>query len=203
MDLAIGNSLKVDFPRRVYDYQPTLTHIYFGNDVNEIESLDAKPIRTFGKVPTNNSYNISFAPKTGRFVRICFEKAPKNQVLDEMIIALNEITVMGTGVEGMNGDSKNIMDFEDKELGVKWGIVKSTTNDVINDVATSKIVVSKSTNWQKRSLERSPYLRVVGGKNYTFKFYDIVGNEIKDLEGREIEVSFKLRDGMTQGTAML
>ena len=197
------NSLKVDFPRRVYDYHPTRTHIYFGNDVNEIESLDAKPIRTFGKVPTNNSYNISFAPKTGRFVRICFEKAPKNQVLDEMIIALNEITVMGTGVEGMNGDSKNIMDFEDKELGVKWGIVKSTTNDVINDVATSKIVVSKSTNWQKRSLERSPYLRVVGGKNYTFKFYDIVGNEIKDLEGREIEVSFKLRDGMTQGTAML
>lgn len=202
-DLRNVTGIKIYVPRRATAYYPTKTYIYLGSDVNEIQKLDIKPDLVIDGAPKNDCFERDITPKTCRYVRICFAEVPQNEFIEESIVVMNEIAVMGTSVVGMNPDSSNVMDFQDDKLGINWGIVKATKNDVINNIATSKIVVGKATNWQKRSLEKSPHMKVVGGKTYTIKFYDIVGNEITDLEGREVEVSFKIKNSAAKATSMI
>lgn len=202
-DLRTVNSFRLDLPKRAKEYYPTETYVYFGENADKVQAVDAEPDLTFKGLPEENFLEANFVPKTARFIRVCFADAGENYGADHLIVALTEITVNGTGIVGMNLGERNVINFEDKDLGIKWGIVRDTTNDILTDVASSEVIVGDATNWQKRSLEKTPYLKVVGGKTYTFKFYDIAGKEIKDFGGREIEMSFKLRDEMEAATSMV
>ncbi len=202
-DLRTINNITINFPPRAEAYSPKLTNIYFGVSREDVQTFGNKPDIVVDGTPENGVISKNIIPQTARFVRISFVSANENYGADHMIVALTEISLYGTGVVGTNPDSENVMEFEDKKLGVKWGIAKATDNDIITNIASSKVTVSKVTNWQKRSLEKTPYMEVVGGKKYTFKFYDIAGNEVTDLAGRTVEVAFKLRDGMTADTSMV
>ncbi len=202
-DLKSISELKLHFPKRSEEYKPTGLNIYFGETDEELESLDAVPDQTYKGVPSSRVLTFNFVPVTARYIRISFVSANENYGREEMIVALTEIEAFGTAVYGMNLGQENVLEFEDKKLGIKWGIKRGSPNDVINNIATSKVIVGKATNWQKRSLEKIPYLEIVDGKTYTFKFYDIAGKEVTDLGGREVEIAIKIRGDMTSGTAML
>jgi len=202
-DMRTFNGLKLYFAQRAWEFMPTLTNVYVGTNYDDLIATDAEPICTYKGLPKDSLIDVSFAPTLGRFMRISFVKGGNGyDYFEEMTYAISEIQTFGTKVSGMNIKSDNVLDFEDKKLGIKWGIVRAVNNDIYTNVVSSKVFVDNVTNWQKRSLEKTPYLKVVGGKRYTFKFYDVTGKEVTDFEGRQIEIAFKFRDGMTSSTAM-
>ncbi len=203
-DLKTINSFSVSFAKRAWPYMPTKTNVYIGDDLSIVEDVNTKPTYTFNGLPTNSQISKSFRPRLGRYVRISFVSGGDSKgVFSKPVFAVAEITVNGTAVQGMNANQPNVLEFEDKSLGVKWGILRNGDNDIYTGVASSAVTVSKVTNWQKNSLNKTPYLKIVGGKKYTFKFYDMTGKEVTDFAGRNVSVSFKYRGGMDEGTAML
>ncbi len=201
-DCKTVNQFNLYFATRAWDYMPKKTRIYFGLDVESLESVSAKPDYEFNGLPTNSAIKKALMPRLSRYVRISFLDGGITAAFDEMCYAMSEIQVYGTPVVGMNTPNTNVLDFEDKSLGVKWGVVRSNTNDIFTGVASSTVTVSKVTNWQKKSLQKTPYMKIVGAKKYTFKFYDITGKEVTDFGSRSLEFSFKYRDGMDEGTSM-
>lgn len=203
-DLKTINGFSVSFAKRAWPYMPTKTNVYIGDNLDIVEDVNTKPTYTFNGLPKNSEISKSFSPRLGRYVRISFVSGgDSNGVFSRPVYAVGEVTVNGTAVHGMNTNQPNVIDFEDAKLGVKWGIVRNGNNDIYTNVATSSVTVSKVTNWQKNSLNKSPYLKVVGDKKYTFRFYDMTGKEVRQFEGRDIQIMFKHRDGMADGTAMI
>ncbi len=203
-DVKTVNQILLYFPKRAYEFMPTLTKIYVGNSIEEVTALDAKPTFTLKGNFKDSLMDIQTKPVVGQFVNIQFVKGGNGfDYFDEMSYALAELRIMGTAVKGKDALSTNVVEFEDKKLGIKWGIKKITANDIYSEVVSSTVTVSKVTNWQRRSLEKTPYMEIIGGKKYTFKFYDLTGKEITDFGGRKVEISFKHRDGMSAGTAMV
>lgn len=198
------NKVEMVFPKYATQYSPTLTHIYVGQTQDEVQGEDVKPTYTIKGLPKDNKLTLEFEPTFAQYVRISFvEGGHSNGIFKEMVYAISEISVYGTSVEGMNPESSNVIQFEDEKLGVKWGIVKKSKNDVYTDVVDSTVTVSKVTNWQKHSLEKTPYLKIIGDKKYTFKFYDAMGNEVTDFGNRRLEISFKMTGDMDDGTSMV
>ena len=198
------NKLEIVFPRNSEHYSPTLTHVYIGDTEAEVRGEGVKPDYVYEGLPKDNKITIEFKPTFAQYVRVSFvEGGHSKGIFKEMVYAISEMYVYGTSVEGMNPTSSNVLQFEDKKLGIKWGVVRKCTNDVYTEVVDSTVTVSKVTNWQKRSLEKTPYLKVIDDKRYTFKFYDAMGNEVTDFGNRQLDFTFTMKGDMSDSTAMV
>ncbi len=204
-DVKTINKISINFPDHATEFMPTLTEIYVAETLEELLSnKDIEPVHVVKGLPKDSIIEFETKPVVGQYVLVKFIKGGKGYgYFKEMSYALAEFRVYGTAVKGLNADSTNVIEFEDKDLGIKWGITKLTDNDIYSEVATSTVTVSKVTNWQKRSLEKTPYMEIVGGKKYTFKFYDVTGKEVTDFGARKVAMSFKYRGGMQSTTSMV
>ena len=214
-DFKTINRVKINFPNGSRRYLPTETKIYVSESSVNIDSLDAKPVATFKGLPTQSKNELSttldMIPTFGQYVRVEFcDGGDSDGLFKEMVIALSEIKAYGTSVVGMSQGSDDVVSFEDKDLGLKWGIVRQCKNDIFTDVVSSTVTMSTSTNWQKQSLNKTPFMMIMDkykgaykkSRNYTFKFFDAAGNEVTNFGERMVEVSFKMHDGMTSSTSM-
>lgn len=203
-DIKTVNSLEIYFPNKAWKFMPEKGKIYIGQTLDDVSGDKAEADFIISKRPTTNSLTYTFKPQVARFIRICFTKGGNFEAYDEMCYAFAEIIAFGTNIKGMSvDDTENLMEFENKKQGVKWAIVQASTNDIAPNIVRSTVTVSKVTNRQKNSLNKSPYLKIVDDKKYTFKFYDAAGNEITDLGGRKVKYSFKLKGSNTADNTMI
>ena len=203
-DLKTINSIEIHFPNKAWAFMPEKGKVYVGETIDDVNGDKAKADFTISKRPTTNSIVYTFKPQVARFIRISFTKGGNFDAYDEMCYAFAEIFAFGTNIKGMSvNGTENLLEFQNKKYGVKWAVVQSSPNDIAPNIVRSIVTASKVTNRQKNSLRKSPYLKIVGDKKYTFKFFNAAGEEITDLGGRKVKYSFKLKGSDTAETTMV
>lgn len=196
------NELSVCFTPHLIRYQPTKVNVYIGETYDEAMDFTASPTFTYNGLPELGKYYSRFKPMLARYVRI--EIVNNNYGLgttniigeadedyfnqNKIAVALSEIDIMGTSVLGMASDDGKLLSFE--ESGVKWDIMALDENDVPSNIYSSKLVVVKATDAQKKSLYNDPYYKVADDKCYAIEFYDIFGKKLESIGERTVSVTF-------------
>ena len=192
------DEINVYFTRHMTRNHPLELKIFASNTYEGAMDFNAEPIATFKGLPVGGKYSISFKPMLARYVRIEVTKNNYDPATGEgdfinkenMNLAFSEIEIFGTSVVGMQRsfDRDDIMSFTDEDTGITWEIIRVDETDIITSVYSSKLVTYKASNWQKTSLNKLPYFKVDNDKVYGFEFFDFFGNQVKNIEGREIRV---------------
>lgn len=207
------DEINIYFTRHMTRNHPLELKIYASNTYEGAMDFNAEPLATFTGLPKEGKYSISFKPMLARYVRIEVTKNNYNPATGEgdfvskenMTLAFSEIEIFGTSVVGMQTSFEidDIMSFTDPETKITWEIIRVDETDIITSVYSSKLVTYKASNWQKTSLNKSPYYKVVGDNVYGFEFYDFFGEKVENIEGREIRVKFPVSAELLGGASML
>ena len=194
------DEINVYFTRYMTRHQPLELKLYVSNTYEGAMDFNAKPLTTFTGLPKEGKYSVSFKPTLARYVRVEVTKNNYNPATGEgdfinkenMTLAFSEIEIFGTKVVGMQPDFEkdNLMTFTDPETKISWEIVRLDESDIITSVFSSRLVKYKASNWQKTSLNKSPYYKVVGDDVYGVEFFDFFGNKVENIEGRQVRVKF-------------
>lgn len=196
------DEISVYFTRHMIRNHPLELKIYTSNTFDGAMDFSAEPVATFKGLPKEGKYTVSFKPQLARYIRVEVTKNNYDAKTGEgdyinkenMVLAFSEIEVFGTKVVGMQTDfdRDDILSFTDKETGISWEIIRVDESDIITSVYSSKLVKYKASNWQKTSLNQSPYYKVDDDNVYGFEFFDFFGNQVKSIEGREIRVKLPI-----------
>lgn len=207
------DEIGIYFTRHMFRNQPLELKIYASNTYEGAMDFSAEPIATFKGLPEGGKYSISFKPMLARYVRIEVVKNNYDPATGEgdfvnkenMTLAFSEIEIFGTSVVGMQTsfDRDDIMSFTDPETQITWEIVRVDETDIITSVYSSKLVTYKASNWQKTSINKNPYFKVLNDDVYGIEFYDFFGNKVENIEGREIRVTIPVEPEMLGGGSML
>ncbi len=195
----------IGFPPHLKRYQPTKVNVYFGETYEEAMDLTKAPLKTFEGLPELGKYYSRVKPQLVRYIRIEFVENNYNKGIknafgepDEdsfnktnMAFALSEIDIVGTSVSGMADENGVLLSFE--QSGIKWNVMSLDSNDVPSDIYSAKLIPVETTSAQKKSLFKAPYYKIVDNKAYKIEFYDIFGNVVNNLGGREVEISFPVQ----------
>lgn len=194
------DEINIYFTRYMTRHQPLELKLYVSNTYDGAMDFNAEPLTTFTGLPKEGKYSVSFKPTLARYVRIEVTKNNYNPATGEgdfinkenMTLAFSEIEIFGTKVVGMQPDFEkdNLMTFTDPETKISWEIVRLDESDIITSVFSSRLVKYKASNWQKTSLNKSPYYKVVGDDVYGVEFFDFFGNKVENIEGRQVRVKF-------------
>ena len=181
-------------------------NVYIEETEEKIMAKDAKPFATLNGLPENNVFTINMAPMLARYVRFeIVEGNPDLIAYDDLCIAFTEISVMGTAVKGMQTSSKSdtLLSYSDPASHISWDVVRIDTNDIFTAVASSSLKKSKATNWQKSTLNMSPFYKIVGDDVYEVQFFDITGELVTDLSGRKVRIKIPITAAMSGNLSLI
>ncbi len=210
-DLRTISEITVSFVSGFREYRPKTINVYVGETEADATDPDATPTYTIDVDKVSGNQHIKeLRPMLGRFVRFELAEFYFNEYYVDkdgkgvISAILADIKITGTKVVGLQTDEHNntLMEFTDKETGIKLALNRLDINDIFTDATSLRVTPEKATNWQKRSLEAGS-LEVVGGKVYTVELIDLYGNVVTDIGGREIEISFPTPKGAEPGTTVL
>ena len=197
-DLRTINKINVFFTAQD-GYWPTEMQLYVGETYEEVFGSDAKPLAVKNGFPDNGQFTAEFAPRLGRYVRVAVTKGnPDYMIYDEMCIGFTEVEIWGTAVKGTQTAEydNRLLSFSDAATGISWSVMRIDPNDIFTGVFTSKLVQSPATNWQKTSLNKPPYMKIVGDTVYEVQFFDVTGKPVTDFGGRDIIVWVPMKASM-------
>ncbi len=193
-DIKNIDSISLYFPDMLEGYNPTELELYTSEKLAEFDSGDfeLEPLESFKGLPEEGVYTINFRPKFARVMLIRFIAGnQKYNGYDHMCFAVNEVSVKGTSVVGIQPDEDDpaLLTFEDKNSGVVVDILKYDKNDIMTDVTGIKVTEEKASTEQKVALAESGSLKIVNDKVYKINFVNVFGKPVYDIGGRKYKVS--------------
>ena len=203
-ELRTVSKLVLRLQKHFEKYWAGTINVYLVESPVDVDSTDTEPDYVIKKSDIGKDGELEkyIRPKLARYVKIelkDFDKNPEflNAEGQYMITTLiNDIIVTGTNVKGMQtGESEELVTFDSAKNNAAVSILKLDTNDVFDSVVSLKMTPEKATNWQMRSLEKIPYMKVLDKTVYKVELLDLYGNRVEDFKGRDIKVMFKIPDG--------
>lgn len=206
-DLRTINRIKINFLYGFDEYYPDEINIYIAETLDEIEGDNAKTTPDYSfktKDVKDSAYELAMRPRLVRYLKIefkGFKKIEGTQLPDNQGYLLTSIipdfSFKGTKVTGMqtSDESETLISFTDKETGFKADITRLDVNDIFTDVVGVRFIPEKATNWQMTSLKHNPFLKVIDKTIYKVEFYDVFGNVVNDLKGRNVDITMSVPEG--------
>ena len=202
-DLRTISQVQVDFTKFHEIHHPRTVKIYTAESEEQLysrnESTGAELIAEFGEKDLEDSrVEKLFKPFLSRYIKVVLSDFKENESykLPDGNYLMNgicsDIKIIGSKVRGMqtSEDDETLLTFADKKTGMNVSIDRIDINDVFTDIFSMKITSENATNWQMRSLEKEPYLKVIDKKIYKIEFIDIYGNPVTNLGGRNVIITY-------------
>ena len=203
-ELRTVSKFTLRFQRYFERYWPGTINVYLIETPIDLENKDVKPDYVIKKsdIGKSGTWEKYIRPALARYVRLeikDFEKNPEYLTTEGQYMIstmINDFLITGTKVKGMQtGDSEELLTFESEKNNAAVSVLRLDENDVFADVVEMKMTAEKATNWQMRSLESTPYMKILDKTVYKIELLDLYGNKVEDFKGRDIKVSFKIPDG--------
>jgi len=195
---AVQISSLIDEVYKIGDFQ-----IYLANSLNAIMDKTAVPIATYyadgsgvNSYRTDDGNNLSettyfeFESTEALYIRVCTNSTVDwTYHRDSKHIALCEVKAIGVDTANVDigGGGAYSAEFTDAATGISAKFSPLGASDVYRGV--TKMVVSRTnvTKDMENAVNEVGFETV--GKAYTLKFYDYLGNEVKDFGGRTVYVT--------------
>ena len=198
-NLRTVSKIDLSFVKYFENNRPGKVKLYSAETDDQLD--DMKLIAEFDV----NSDNLSkqYRPFLSRYITVVMSDNKKDdsyQLPDgtyQLATAISEIKIIGTNVKGMQTaeDNEVMLTYKDNKSGISVDICRLDINDVFTDVAGIKVTPSKATNWQMRSLEKEPYLKILDKQVYKIEFLDLYGNKVTNLNNRKIQLRYSPKGG--------
>lgn len=210
-DLRTVHSISVNYLVQELQnrYVPETTKIYVGETLESVytdgdisAALVAEHKNTKGEVKSE----ITFKPRLARYILISLSgNRDDSGYFDTATYAVSEISVRGTAVKGLQPDEENptLITFKDKASGITLSINKLDNNDIIENVAGIRVEKSKPNLKQIESLYHVPVMKITNNAIYKVSLVDVSGNEVTELDGREVALSFDLPKNLVGTNAQI
>ncbi len=203
-DLRTISNIKMNFLKQFEEYWPTKLNIYIGETYDDACGKGVKPSYTIKtKNIKNAEWNKDLRPILARYIRIELLDFAKNDIYvmedgKQLIVAtIADFKVTGTKVVGLQTSEESTTLFkvhsEDEKFAVS--VNRLDVNDIYSDIVSVKFIPEKATNWQMKTLNKTPYLKVVDKTVYRMELYDLFGKPVKNIGGRELVVHIKIPAG--------
>lgn len=181
--------------------------IYLGNSINALMDKTATPIATYKEDANGvnngiNSYRkddgnnltettcFAFESTEALYLRVrTNDTVPWLYHRDSKQIVLTEVKAIGVDIANVDNGSAGAYsaEFTDSATGVSAKFSPLSTSDVYRGVTKMVITRTNVTAAMEKNLTEVGFKSL--GKAYTLKFYDYLGNEVKDFGGRTVYVT--------------
>ncbi len=202
-DLKTVSAVSVYF-KDIDAYKPTKMYIYACESEAELLSKDIKPVAVFDGLSNDGVYQAEFKPMLARYIRVCVpEGNPLQNDYETYCLAFTEVSIMGTAVVGTQTSTDNdaLLSYKDENTNISYDIVRLDTNDIFQQIASTKIVKSTATQAQKASLYSALY-KVLDDTIYEIQFFDLKGEKITNLQGRKLRIKLPISREFLGGQMM-
>ena len=188
-DIKNIDGITLNFPSMHRGYNPSKVEIYTSESLGDFDEgeFDNPVVVGFNDFPKNGVYNATFRPRFARIMLVRFLCGDTEyNGYDYMCYALNELTIHGTNVVGMQPDENEdtLLEFKDKKTGITAEILKYDNNDVFTTVTGIKVKEKDATFDQKKQVAEIGSLKIIKEKAYTVEFINNAGDTVTDLGGR-------------------
>ncbi len=181
--------------------------IYLGNSINALMDKTATPIATYKEDANGvnngiNSYRTDDGNNLTETTRFVFEstealylRVRTNDTVpwlyhrDSKQIVLTEVKAIGVDIANVDNGSAGAYsaEFTDSATGISAKFSTLSMSDVYRGVTKMVITRTNVTAAMEKKLTDVGFKSL--GKAYTLKFYDYLGNEVKDFGGRTVYVT--------------
>ena len=170
---------------------------YIGDSEEAILSANANPVAVYDFGLQNQvNHKIKCKPTAGLFVRMNVIPNGEGASDDTNAVSIADFKANGIYIEGFMddcGDLDVLKSFRFNDVGLFIKIYKLYSNDIWNKIAKAEIKKRPPNDVEIKTLEEldlSVYNSIV-----SIRFYDVEGNLITNLDGRDMLVEFKIPKG--------